>query len=467
MAASPSLVPQPKSIELHGGKLLLAETGRIVVTAEELAPLSRVLAREIELVTGLRLKPASGPAHRGDIVLHRVDRLSGETHTVAVQDRAEVSGRDLHAVALGTTTLLQSMDIGGPSPTIPHMHVVDEPRFSYRGLMVDVARHRHYVDVLKRLIVLARYYKIRYLQLHLTDDESFTFPSRAFPDLPTPGRYYTLEELRELEDFACARGVTLVPELDVPGHSASLRRVAPFSITGRNVIDMTSEEVYEALEQIVTEICDVFSSPYIHIGADESDLTGVGTTQAEKDYMDRHGLEDSRDLEAHFIVRMNEIVKKHHRQTLLWEGFRGKGTDRVQIPRDVLVLSWDTRYQLPAQLLDHGYEVINASWKPLYVTSDKCWSPETIYAWNPYRWEHWDEASPSSRPIQLEPRAGILGAQMCAWEQPGEMELPSLRSRLPAMSERLWQPDAETSFADFENRLLATDARLGRLLGSV
>lgn len=463
----PSLVPAPESIELSGGELRLTSGSRILSTAE-LQPLAQVLSEEIRLVTGLCLDTAQAEPAAGDMALRIEPGTYAEEYRVVVGDGIEVTGADLNAIALGTTTLLQAIDCDDGVVTVPHMRVDDRPHFSWRGLLIDVARHWHDVKTLERLIVLARYYKIRSVQLHLTDDESFTFPSREFPELATEDRHYTIEELRELEDFARSRGVTLVPELDVPGHSAPLRRLAPFGWSSeRKVIDMASEGVYEALKALVGEMCEVFSSPWFHIGADECDLTGVGSSKQEQAYMVEHGLADSRDLHAHFIVRMNEIVRVHGRRTLVWEGFRGTGSDHVEIPRDILVFVWDTRYELPENLLRNGFEMVNASWKPLYVTPDKRWSPESIHVWWPYTWEHWDEKAPSFTPMWLPDDPSILGGQMCSWEQTQADEIVTLRSRVPALSESLWCNDPEIEFSDFERRFAVTDPRLDRLLGGL
>ena len=127
------------------------------------------------------------------------------------------------------------------------------------------------------------------------------------------------------------------------------------------------------------------------------------------------------------------------------------------------------KYYRPDHLVEDGYTIINTSWQPLYVVSHRPapigqWPLEHIYGWNMFRWEHFRQWAPAFTPIQLPSDAPVRGAQLCAWEQPDEVEIPSIRKRLAAMSERLWNPDANRDFEDFAARLSATDASLTKLL---
>ncbi|HUS91586.1 MAG TPA: family 20 glycosylhydrolase [Phycisphaerae bacterium] len=461
------LVPWPKAATMAEGKLELAASARIVPAEEKLLPLAKVLAEEFHLLTGRRLEAAKAKAGPGDVSLVVDTSLSSESYVLRVTDRAEVRGGSYAAAAMGTATLLQAMTLQDGKLTLPRMTIEDGPAGAYRGVLIDVARQWHSIDVLKQLVVMCRLYKINYVQLHLTDDQSFTFPSKAFPDLPTVSgetrRHYTLEELRDLVRFADERGVTLVPEFEGPGHAGRLRKVEPFGLKGVSVINMADEAVYKALDTLVGEMCDVFrSSPYFHIGADEAWLKGVGETDAEKAYMNAHGLSSPYELYCHYIVRMNEIVRRHGKRTIVWEGFHGDGSKAVRIPRDILVMPFESAYNRPDNLASLGYTLINTAWKPLYVVNNKRWPPRYIYeSWNVRLWEHHVQRDLH---IQLPETADVIGAQMCAWEQPEWDEVPSLRGRVPAMGERIWNPQAGRSYEDFDARWRVADDVLERLI---
>jgi hypothetical protein len=233
-----------------------------------------------------------------------------------------------------------------------------------------------------------------------------------------------------------------------------------------DAINMTDDAVYEAMDKIVGEVCAVFqSTPYFHIGGDEVSLKGVGETPAEKTYMDKFGLADADDIYLHFISRMDTIVRKHGKTTLVWEGFKDKGSARVRIPDDLVVLAFETLYQRPDSLVNNGYTVINSSWKPLYITPSRKWDPEYIYGWNMFRWENWWDRAPSYVPIQLTPTGKVIGAEMCSWEMAEEMEIPAIRTRLAAFSERVWHRAPDLTYDNFRRRFLSTDARLTNLIG--
>jgi len=186
----PPLVPWPSSIEFHGGEMALTPASAIVVQHSELDALASVLAEEISLAFGLDMGIRS-ETHPGDIVLQLDSQMLAEEYSVTSDSMVVVTGGNYIGVALGTTTLLQALAPTATGAAVPHMRIYDSPQSSYRGLLVDVARQWHSIETLKQIVVMCRLYKIRYLQLHLTDNQSFTFPSESFPSLATPGRSFS------------------------------------------------------------------------------------------------------------------------------------------------------------------------------------------------------------------------------------------------------------------------------------
>ena len=177
--STPALVPWPQKIQVANSSISLGSQNWIVAHHEKLRPLAEVLAVEISLTTGLKLPVKVGEASPGDIFLALNSALKNEAHTFVVTDRAVIQGGNYGAVALGTTTLLQSIQIRDGKVFLPVMSVEDQPQTEYRGLFVDVARQYHSLSNLRQMVLLCRLYKIRYLHLHLTDDQSVMFPSQA------------------------------------------------------------------------------------------------------------------------------------------------------------------------------------------------------------------------------------------------------------------------------------------------
>ena len=471
----PPLIPWPQQIKFAPGKMELGSQTHIIARSEELRPLAEVLAGEISLATGLRLPTKTGAASPGDIVLSLEASLKDEAHTFTVTDRATVQGGNYGPVALGTVTLLQSLQLQDGKVYLPRLAIEDAPKTTFRGLMVDVARQFHSIANLQQMVELCRLYKIRYLQLHLTDDPSFMFPSKTFPQLATKnqhgGKTYTLEELKGLVAFADARNVTIIPEYEVPGHSAAANRAMRdlFMIKGTKPyehhasINFAKPEVMQAVDTIVGEMCEVFrSSPYFHIGGDEADLAFAHQNEEFQAAFKKFNLPNQHQLYRKFVADMNEIVKKHGKQMIVWEGFGREPKLPVQIPKDVIVMEYEIRFYMPDRLVQDGYKVINASWTPLYVVN-RGRPTEEIYAWQLRQFKPYG-AKPADRGVIVPPDAPVFGAQMCAWEQSEVVELPSTRRRLPAMSERVWNPSANRTYADFAGRLESTDRLLDSLV---
>ena len=226
------IIPAPKLVVMDSGQMTLGD--QIIVESPALRPLADIVQEEIQLLTGKRLPVAGGTATAGDIALKLDPSLDGESYAIEARDTATVRGGNYAAIAFGTVSLLQSIIMEDGHQALRKFTIRDEPSAGYRGLLIDAARQWHGVGTLKQIIELCRWYKIRQLQIHFTDDQSFTFPSTAFPKLETPGRHYTVEQLRDLEAFARDRGVEIVPELETPGHaSAMVRQMPRFLLTTR------------------------------------------------------------------------------------------------------------------------------------------------------------------------------------------------------------------------------------------
>jgi hexosaminidase len=476
------LVPWPMEVTPLSGERLVLDGGTAILVADKaLLPLAGVLARELELVVGVRPPARVGAGEGGAIVLRVEALLAPGGYQLGVRDAAVITGADLAGVAAGTATLVQLARLDGGLAFVPGVLIDDQPAFAWRGVLIDCARHPQSIDTLEQVVELARFYKLRQVHLHLTDNEAFTFPSTKYPELATPGRGYTLAELRGLEAFAAARGVVLVPELDVPGHAAALVRARPdlFGLAdpARNpgVVNIGRDATIAALGELIGELADVFrSSPYVHIGGDEAHLAGVDEDPDARATMARLGLADAHELQRHFLVRLDALVKEAGKQTLVWEGFRA-GSE-VEIPTDVVVMAWESAYQAPDVLARNGFTLINASWQPLYIvgggklpphSAPRRWAPEHLFGWHARRFEHWDSRMPTFGGLELAADAPLLGAQLCVWEQLEHSVVPDLAPRAAAFSERLWNPDAGRAWPDFAARASAAAEQRDKLLRTV
>ena len=479
-APAPRLVPQPKTLTRGEGVLRLGASSPIVAADPELAPLAAILAEEIHRTTGVALAPGGAASgEHGRIVLRLDPALKGESYTLNIDDGdATVSGGNYPSVAAGTATLLQLIGRAGAAGglVVPKLAIVDEPRYWYRAAMIDLARKYHTPQGVEQVIELCRLYKIRYLHLHLSDDHLFMFPSTRFPQLgrsnvefarfEPPSKLhiapYTLDELRGLEKFARERGVYLVPEIDLPGHSGRLIADArdTFGFAGNgSTVNIASPKTVAALTALLNEVMDVFqSTPVIHLGADEVGLYGLDATPEYKAAQARDGVKSVHEMYCKFIADMQEVVRKRGKRAIVWEE---AWSPRAKFPlaKDALVMEW-TMGRDPRAIVKSGYSVINASWTPFYIVRENKRAAEFLFNWSLLHFGR----NGSSGFTALTDSDGLAGAEICSWENSENIEIQSMRDRLAVLAERAWNPRADGDFAAFQSRRAHTDALLESLV---
>ena len=470
-----NLIPWPKVIEVQQGFMKLTATSRIVPGDAGLKGLADILAAEIHLLTGLQLPVASGAARSGDIVLKRnpsikageqilvarppeLVRTTDGAYTLSIGEQAVVEGFDYRAVAEGTATLLQAISQAGGQVALPKLAIKDWPHADYCGMMVDCGRQEQPLGMLRKMIETCRMYKVRYLHLHLTDDQGWCFPSTRYPQLGSKNvgthgglapKVYPLEELKALVAYADARGIAIVPELEVPGHSGAALRSLPEIFdainpetkqpVGMGCMNMASEEIYPALDTLIGEMCDVFkSSPYFHIGSDEVSMGRVTLAPGYKAFMEKHGLKNDGELANYFIARVNDSVKKHGKKAIKWEGIANTAA------KDIIIMTWDSRSNMASKLIADGFATITCPWG-LEVP-----------------WEQWSMYECNCS--KLKKGDPVIGATLVAWEQSAEV-LAGMVRNVAARQERTWGPDNSVTEAGFASRFQPQDAAVGQLIG--
>ena len=362
-------------------------------------------------------------------------------------------------------SLLQLID---GSNELPIGIISDGPEYDYRGLMLDCSRSWYSIATLKQIIDLCFWYKIKYLHLHLTDDLLFTFQSIAFPKLASK-QSYSPNELKALNEYAYQRGCILIPEIDMPSHSSPFVAKYP-EIFGINsgkqnywTINMGKTEAYDAIQLLLKEVAEAFPhSPYIHLGGDEVNYYGMDNDPDIKAYMKKQDLKDFDELYHHFIVKVTRMVKALGKTPIIWSDFTNKGG--IKVPNDVSIMVWKTGAYHPDSLAKDGFQIINASWQPLYVVNNRKWTSEDIYNWNPRIWK--GSQTPShQKGILMKPDSNLQGASMSVWEQNEFKAFISLKHRLAAMSEQLWNTSS-LPYSNFAERLSNTEEQLNKFLYS-
>ena len=471
------LIPAPKTVVRHSGELSLDKTTRIWAQDKQLIPLAKVVAKNIFMQTGFELAVGLSSEPGDGINLSLDPKLDSETYTLSIDHSVDIAGKDYRSVVWGTSTLLQLLNSRDQKHSLPKINMVDSPDYKFRSVMLDLARRWHPLDTVKQTVDLLSLYKINYLHLHLSDNQSCVYTSRVLPKLATE-KAYSWEEMRDLVEYADQRGVTIIPEIDVPGHCSSWVTRMPELFgttdpkTGKSrpigIVNMANEEAYEALDRLVEELSQVFeSSPYIHMGTDETGAGGLIQLPEYQPYCQTHGLTEAakgnaHELFLHFIERMNRIVRKHGKQAIAWNDFGGARTPNVKIPTNVTTMFWVGNAESMANL---GYPIINCCRLPLYMVPPQQSAPEDhrIYSWNAHTFMNWHIKDP----VVLPEFVPIRGAQICFWEQRYNEVIPILRPRVPAFAERLWHEGAERTITDLRRRRLHTDSVVGNIITPV
>ena len=468
------IVPRPVAADPLTGTFRLSAQTRLVAVDPESRLAAAQLNQLLRECCGLALKVAAKEPQGNYILLAsaRVKALPLEGYRLVVgTDRIRLEG---HGPGLfyGMQSLIQLLPADRQAVMeLPCVAVTDYPRFGYRGLLLDVGRHYFPVSYLEKLLDLAARYKLNHFQLHLTDNEGWRVEIKKYPRLtrpragsaaqtPADRRYYTQRELKAIARYAQARFITIVPEIEMPGHSGAAVAAYPNLRCpgGDPQVLCPTDETFKFVEDVLTEVAALFPGPYLHIGGDEVDKQGWRNSPVAQAIMKRRGIKDEEGLQSYFVGRVGELVRSRGKRMIGWDEILEGG-----LAPNAVVMSWrgESGGVEAAQL---GHPVIMAPTEHTYFDYNQgnpAREPANIGGFLPleqaYRYD------PMPKELPQDKRAYILGAQANVWTEyiatPQYLEY-MLFPRLLAFSEATWSPSAGQDYADFRRRLPAQLHRL-------
>ncbi len=474
---NPALVPWPTKVTIRPGHYTVPQKTVIEWTSPEQREaglrVANTLAGDLQQLgfkPTVRRITARPYGVSFELAIRPDEALGPEGYRLHVTDGIQVQANTERGLFLGTRTALQLVE-GGPGSTVSFLQIVDAPEYTYRAAMVDVARQFHSIEFHREMVKKLARYKLNVYHIHFTDDQSWTLPSEKFPGLPTKGRHYTRKQLEGLVEFAAKYHVTIVPEIDMPGHSSAICAAVPDVVCeGKkrsNVVCAGSERSYAALEALIGEAMAIFPGPYFHIGADEVNV-GVwsGCPDCEATIR-KHDLEDGHALYNYFINRIHEFVKSEGRTMIVWEGFRPER--RPAVDKDVIVEQWWNGYVQPEATMKAGHAIINASWAPLYLVHSAVNPPEILAEWNPLCFGRGVTMQRAEDMFRFDPTPQIIGTCMCSWENSEASEMGLFfgegeqldgyavpAPRLQIVAERAWT-GGKTKVEDLLSRIRRLD----------
>ena len=467
--SSLKLMPWPSSIQLTAGAPLpITPTFRVGIangSAPHLQATATIFLNDLRRHTGmgaldfhqaapnesaqLQIRsehPAKEPLELGE----------DESYTLTVMSsQAQLTAPTTLGVMRGLQTFLQLVQVTPQGFSVPAVTINDKPRFPWRGLMIDSSRHFMPVDVIKRNLDGMAAVKLNVFHWHLSDNQGFRVESKRFPKLQgmgSDGLYYTQDQIRDVIAYAAERGIRVVPEFDMPGHSTSwfvgypelASAPGPYTIDGTwgvfdPAMDPTRDSTYKFLDKFIGEMAKLFPDQFFHIGGDEVNGKQWDANPKIQEFMHAHGMKTNADLQAYFNERVQKIVAKHGKIMEGWDEIL-----RPDLPKSIVIQSWRGQKSL-AEAAQQGYRGILSSGYYL------------------------DLMSPTSAHYEVDPMSGaaanlsdadkgkILGGEACMWAEYVSPETVDSRiwPRMAAIAERLWSPQSATDMNSMYARMSA------------
>ncbi len=469
--APPPLMPVPSTLHLQGGRLPVTASFTVGATGVADARLRAAVERAVNRLarrTGLELAPTMAADAAGATLVITCDGPGAavptldenESYSLEVgADRATLRAPTVVGAIRGLETITQLVSGDRAGYYLPGVSIQDQPRFRWRGVLIDVARHWMPMDVLKRNLDVMAAVKLNVLHLHLTEDQGFRIESKRYPrlhEMGSDGHYFTQVEMKDLIAYAAARGIRVVPEFDMPGHSTSWlvgypelgSAPGPYSIERtwgvmQPALDPTREEVYKFLDGFLGEMAALFPDAYLHIGGDENEGKQWMANERITAFMKQHSLADPHALQAYFNRRLLTIVQKHGKKMIGWDEVL-----HPDLPKDIVVQSWRGPQSL-ADATKLGFSGILSSGYYL----DLNFPTSQHYVVDPL---------PDSMGLTPEQAARVLGGEACMWAEyvdPGNVD-SRLWPRLAAVAERFWSPKTVVDVDDVYRRMAALSSWL-------
>ncbi len=511
-AANPTaIIPAPAKVEMVPGTFQLRADTRILA-GPDLRATAELLAARLRPATGFKFKIKSAEAigSAGDILLTTKDanpNLGAEGYELSVTTTgAVVRAATPAGIFYGTQSLLQLLPLeifsAQPAPavawTIPCVAISDSPRFAWRGFMLDVSRHFFTKPEVEQVLDLMALYKLNTFHWHLVDDQGWRIEIKKYPKLTAVGAwrdgvgfglasnsttaydkngryggFYTQRDIREVVAYAAARQITIVPEIEMPGHSSAALKAYPQFGCPNARIDLPekggvfkgvycagNEATFDFLENILSEVVTLFPGKYLHIGGDEVDKANWRNCDACQLRIKTENLKDEKELQAYFTRRIEKIVNAHGKTLIGWSEIREGG-----LAPSAALMDWIGG---GAESAARGHDVVMSPTKycyfDFYQATNQTAEPKAIGGYLPLKRVYQFEPLPAK--LAPEFRAHVLGGQANLWTE----YIPNFRQveymmfpRLGALAEVDWSPPAARDWENFQSRTALNEMRLAAL----
>ena len=479
-----SIIPVPLKAELQGGSFVVNENTQLWIEAPEA---DKNQLQEYLAASPLKLAVAAEVPTSNAIVLKQVEELPGVASAegyvlTSTKKGVEVQAKTGAGLFYGVQTLLQMTAEGNK---VAFGIITDEPRFEYRGMMLDVSRHFFGLDFVKKQIDAMAYYKLNRLHIHLTDAAGWRIEIKKYPRLTNfaawrsgktwkewwngdrkymeegtegaEGGYFTQDQCREIVAYAKKHYITVIPEIEMPSHSEEVLTAYP-ELSCTHVpykqadFCVGNEKTFEFLENVLLEVMEIFPSEYIHVGGDEASKKSWETCPLCQARMKKEGMKEIDELQSYLIKRMEKFLNKHGRNLLGWDEILEGG-----LAPNATVMSW--------RGVEGGLKAIEGGHRAIMSPGGYCYfdsyqdaphtQPEAIGGYLPLKKVYSYDPIPET--FTPEQAALMYGVQANLWAEyiptPEHLEY-MIYPRILALAEVAWSAVANKNYEDFHGRAL-------------
>lgn len=495
-----NVVPLPKSIVAQKGNPFILSDNTVIVYPDGNGLLKRnaeFLAEYVKKTTGLSLALSTKSVKKSPCIILNLDKkiAGSESYKISVSDKAlSISGQTANGVFYGIQTIRKSLPIlkEAAQVSMPEAIIQDTPRFPYRAMMFDCARHYFPLDVVKEYIDLLALHNMNTFHWHLTDDQGWRIEIKKYPELTkigsvrkctvighnspvyddTPyGGYYTQEDAKEIVQYAKERYITVIPEIDMPGHMLGALATFPeLGCTGGpydvsptwgvfdDILCAGNEKTFKFVEDVLDEIIAIFPSQYIHLGGDEAPKTRwEKCPKCQQRIKDENIVSDSRQtaedkLQGYFVKRIEKYLNGKGRKIIGWDEILDADVDK-----SATIMSW-RGMEGGLRASEMGHDVIMSpttyAYMDYYQTKETRYEPLLIGGYLPLSKVYSFEPVPDS--LSANAKQHIFGVQANLWTEyitcRGLVEYQIL-PRMAAISEIQWIPSDKKNYDQFKSRL--------------
>ena len=493
-ASAYKIVPQPLEVVEAEGTFEISRNTSVFVTDKSLLPTAHYLAYYAEEFLGMPLvvmeEPVIGAA--GGILLRLSDDVQGKEAyrlSVTADGGVAITASASVGVFYGVQTLIQLLPSRpGIRAILKAVEINDRPRFAYRGLLLDVARHYFPVAYIKKYLDFMAFHKLNHFHWHLSDDQGWRLEMKCRPELTSfgsfregeieglyPGEYkelpyggyYTREDVQEIVEYAAARNITVIPEIDIPGHCMAVLATYPelgtnpeeekkcaltWGIFNKfNNVLAPKPATFDFLRDVFTELCSLFPGPYIHLGGDECAPRWWEECEETQQYMRDHGIPTTSALQSHIVNYVVDIVEQNGKTALGWDEVLQEGVS----PKCVIVNWRAPENGVRAVKAGHRTVMASARWSYLNVRESARQDEVGPVRVLPMKKVYGYDVVPDS--LSAEEASLVMGVESCLWTEydPTTWKVEYfLFPRLAAVAENGWSAVERKNWDDFVGRML-------------